>query len=313
MIFCEVFIGIVMNSIEISCPAKTFVLGEYGVLDGGPAILINSAPRFSCRISRNSGSSASFDFPEKSPVGQWFRKNQDIFRNISLNWFDPYKGKGGLGFSSAQFNILYAYSFLRKKGPLDQVKPLDLWKTYCSLEFEGQAPSGADILSQWIGGVCLFEQNPLTVQSITSSLPDLECVMIHTGVRIKTHEHLKQLKLPVLSELTGLARVGVEAMEQGREGDFIQIVNKYGEVLNQMGFALPEVQKTVQELKSLPETQAVKGCGALSAEVIILFYKKEDGESLKSKISHLDIVSDSLKLTYGIEAHEQSSSKVQSL
>lgn len=302
-----------MGCIEISCPAKTFVLGEYGVLDGGPAILINSAPRFVCRISKNSESPSPFDFPEKSPVGQWFKENQSIFQNISLEWFDPYKGKGGLGFSSAQFNILYAYGFLRKHGSLDQVKPLDLWKNYCALEFEGQSPSGADILAQWIGGVCLFEQNPLTVQSITSSLPDLDCVMIHTGVRIKTHEHLKELQLPKLSELIRLARVGIEAMEQGREEDFIQIVNEYGEALSRMGFALPVVQKTVQELKSLPEVKAVKGCGALSAEVIILFYKKEDEETLRSKISHLDIVSDSLQITYGIEAHEQPTPKVQSL
>ena len=302
-----------MGCIEISCPAKTFVLGEYGVLDGGPAILINSAPRFVCRISKDSKSPSSFDFPEKSPVGQWFKENQNIFRNVSLDWLDPYEGKGGLGFSSAQFNILYAYSFLRKHGSLDQVKPLALWKNYCALKFEGQPPSGADILSQWIGGVCLFEQNPLTVQSITSSLPDLDCVMIHTGVRIKTHEHLKQLQLPKLSELISLARVGIEAMEQGREEDFIQIVNEYGETLNRMGFVLPAVQKKVQELRSLPEVKAVKGCGALSAEVIILFYKKEDGEALRSKISHLDIVSDSLQITYGLEAHEQPTPKVQSL
>ena len=129
--------------------------------------------------------------------------------------------------------------------------------------------------------------------------------MIHTGVRIKTYEHLKQLQLPELSELISLSHVGVEAMEQGREEDFVQIVNEYGETLNRMKLTLPHVQKTVQELKTLPETQAVKGCGALSAEVIILFYKKGDEESLKSKISHLDVVSDSLQITYGVEAHEQ--------
>lgn len=302
-----------MSCIEISCPAKTFVLGEYGVLDGGPAILINSAPRFLCRISRNSKNPSPFHFPEKSPVGQWVKENQEIFQNVSLEWVDPYQGKGGLGFSSAQFNILYAYSFLHQNKSLDQVQPLALLKTYCELDFEGQPPSGADILSQWVGGVCLFEQNPLTVQSITSSLPDLDCVMIHTGVSIKTHEHLKELKLPELSELTSLARIGVEAMEQGREQDFVQIVNEYGEALNRMGFSIPSVQEKVKELRSLPEAKAVKGCGALSAEVIILFYKKGDGESLKSKISNLDVVSDSLKITYGIEAHDQPTSQVKPL
>ena len=292
-----------MNTVEISCPAKTFIIGEYGVLDGGPAILINSAPRFFCRISKVSQGTAPPNFPQKSPVGQWVQKNQETFRNISLEWRDPYGGKGGLGFSSAQFNILYAYSFLRKNQSLDQVKPLTLWKTYRSLQFEGQPPSGADILSQWIGGVCLFEQKPLTVQSITSSLPELDCVMIHTGVRVKTHEHLKKLKISKLSPLIDLARAGVEAMEKGLEKDFIKIVNDYGEALNLMGWTLPSVQKIVRELKSFPEIRAIKGCGALSAEVIILFYKKRDWRTLKDKISGLDIVSDSLKITYGTEAH----------
>ena len=41
-----------MNVIEISCPAKTFILGEYAVLDGGSAIVLNTAPRFVCRIQK---------------------------------------------------------------------------------------------------------------------------------------------------------------------------------------------------------------------------------------------------------------------
>ena len=41
-----------MNIIEISCPAKTFILGEYAVLDGGPALVLNTAPRFVCRIQK---------------------------------------------------------------------------------------------------------------------------------------------------------------------------------------------------------------------------------------------------------------------
>ena len=296
-----------MSVIEISCPAKTFVLGEYGVLDGGPAVLINTAPRFACRLQRSPNSHPP-SFPKKSPVNQWMERNEDVFKNVSMEWKDPYGGKGGLGFSSAQFNILYAYSSLQRKQSLDQVKPPVLWETYRNLMFEGQLPSGADILSQWVGGVCLFEQEPLTVQSITSSLPDLDCVMIHTGVRVKTHEHLKDLNLPDVSDLKNLARSGVESMERGQEEEFIRVVNEYGKALDRMGFSLPLVQETVKDLKSLPETQAVKGCGALSAEVIALFYKKDDGASLKSKLSGRDIVSNSFKITYGISAQTSGTS-----
>ena len=144
-----------MNVIEISCPAKTFILGEYAVLDDGPAVVLNTAPRFTCRIQKTS-KPTPLNLAENSPAGQWLRKNSHDFQNTLLEWFSSYKNKGGLGFSSAQFNILYAYSFILREGSIDQIKPQDIWKSYRSLKFEGFLPSGADVITQWIGGVSVF-------------------------------------------------------------------------------------------------------------------------------------------------------------
>ena len=293
---------------EISCPAKTFILGEYGALTGGSAILINTGPRFSCRILKTTKAS-SFLFPEKSSIHQWIQKHPDIFKNLSLEWSDPYGGVGGLGFSSAQFNILYAYTCLLKSQSLEKVKLETLWRDYRNTEFEGQKPSGTDILSQWAGGVCLIKQDPIMVQSITSPFEGFNCVMIHTGLRMKTHEHLKDLKFSDNSDLKVLADQGVSALENKKDEDFIRIVNEYGKALDSMGFVLPEVRKTVEELRQIPEVLAVKGCGAMSAEVIIVFFKTEDSESLKKKVAHMNVITEGLQVTYGIEAHKCNISK----
>lgn len=36
-------------TIALSAPSKTFLVGEYAVLRGGPALLLNTSPRFRLR------------------------------------------------------------------------------------------------------------------------------------------------------------------------------------------------------------------------------------------------------------------------
>ena len=292
-----------MNPVEISCPAKTFILGEYGVLDGGPAILINTAPRFQCAFSKNTQATALPSFPKKSPVSQWVLSHREDFKGLSLKWTDPFEGKGGMGFSSAQFNMLYTYSLMCQGLSLDQISPQKLWRVYREMEFEGWVPSGADVVSQWVGGVCLFQQNPLRVRTLTLSLPSIECLIARTGQRLNTHEHLKNLKLKDVSELKDLANEGVKAFEHHDEDTFLKIVNNYGLALGAQGFVTESTKRVLEDLKGVPEIKAVKGCGAMGAEVIIVFYKSEDEKNLKEKLSSLEILADSSQITYGAEAH----------
>lgn len=294
-----------MNSIEISCPAKTFILGEYGVLDGGSAVLINTAPRFRCIFSKNSKETELPFFPKKSPVSQWVLSHRKEFKGLSLKWKDPYKGRGGLGFSSAQFNMLYGYSLILQGVSLDRISPQKLWRVYREMEFEGWIPSGADVVSQWVGGVCLFQQNPLRVRSLILPLPSIECLIVRTGERLNTYEHLKDLKLKDVSNLKELAQEGVRALESGNEMNFLKIVNEYGLALSHQGLVTKKTKDILQELKNFKEIEALKGCGAMGAEIIILFYKKEHDENLRKKLSHLEIITDNSHITYGVEAHNQ--------
>lgn len=291
-----------MNPIEISCPAKTFILGEYSVLDGGPAVLINTAPRFRCVFSKDS-QAKPLSFPKKSPVSQWASGHQEEFKDLSLKWTDPFQGKGGLGFSSAQFNMLYGYSLMRQGVSLDQISPQKIWRVYREMEFEGWIPSGADVVSQWVGGVCLFQQNPLRVRSLMLPLPSIECLIVRTGERLNTYEYLKDLKLKDVSALKNLAQEGVIALESGDEKSFLKIVNEYGLALSDQGFVTEHTKNILQELQTFKEIKALKGCGAMGAEMIIIFYKKEQDENLRKKLSCMEIITDSSQITYGVEAH----------
>ena len=288
-----------MNVIEISCPAKTFILGEYAVLDGGPAIVLNTAPRFACRIQKTSKANL-LDLAENSPAGQWVRKNPHDFQNTLLEWSNPYKKKGGLGFSSAQFNILYAYSFILREGIINQIKPQDIWRSYRSLQFEGFLPSGADVITQWVGGVSVFEQDPLSVETLTSSFPDLHCLVLQTGDHFETYKYLKNFQLSDVSYLKKISQQGVQAIKKRDEIAFIEAINDYRKALQEKNYITTKSRETINKLLKIKAIQACKGCGAMGAETLIVLYKKEDEEEVKKEVSFLECVTDGNQLTYGV-------------
>ena len=292
-----------MNVIEISCPAKTFILGEYAALDGGSAIILNTAPRFSCRI-RKSTLDKPLNLPKNSPAGQWVKKNSSDFQSVQLSWFNSYSQKGGLGFSSAQFNILYAYSYILREGGIAQIKPQEIWRNYRSLEFEGFLPSGADVISQWVGGVGVFQQNPLSVETLTSPLPDLKCLVLSTGEHFETYKYLKNFKLGDVSSLKNIANLGVCAIKQRDEESFLASVNDYREALRANNYTVPKSLEILNRLKKSKGIKACKACGAMGAETLIVFYHKQDEEEVKKACSFLDCITDESQLTYGVAFHK---------
>ena len=292
-----------MNIIEISCPAKTFILGEYAVLDGGPAIVLNTAPRFICRIQKNKSHHQKINLPVNSPAGQWIRKNPNDFQTVKIQWCDSYKNKGGLGFSSAQFNILYAYSFILRDGSIDQIKPQDIWRSYRGLRFEGFLPSGADVITQWMGGVCVFEQNPLSIETLTASLPNLHCAVLRTGEYFETYKYLKDFRLGDVSDLKKISQQGVYAIKHREEEGFIEAINDYRKGLQAKKYVTQKSQEILDKFARIKAIKAYKGCGAMGAETLIVLYKKQDEEEVKKEISFLEYATDGNNLTYGVTFH----------
>ena len=288
-----------MNLIEISCPAKTFIIGEYAVLDGGPAIVLNTSPRFTCRIQKSSNGD-QIDLSENSPAGQWVKKQSQDFQSVEIDWLDDYKTKGGLGFSSAQFNILYAYSFILREGHIDQITPQEVWRSYRKLNFEGFIPSGADIITQWVGGVTIFEQSPLSIESLTSSLPELDCLVLRTGDYFETHKYLKNFKMGDMSELKKIAEIAVASMKDRDENAFTSAINDYRKILKRKNYITARSDEILNRLEKVKAIKALKACGAMGAETIIVFYNKQDQEEVKKETSFLELIATGDQITYGV-------------
>ena len=291
-----------MNPVEMSCPAKTFLIGEYGVLDGGPAILLNTKEAFRCRVYKSSHPN-SHEFSTKSPVGQWIDRHSREFEGIFFDWHDPYKGKGGLGFSSAQFNIVYFYHLICRKIPIDRVKPKDLFEDYLSLDFEGRKPSGADVVSQMVGGICIFTPSPFSVSSMTWPFADLDFMILRTGDRLETHKHLRTLDLPDTSDLRHVVDQAVAGLIDMNPLGFLEAIQRYGDILMEKNLVTDQTKSILNEVRTIPEIKAIKPCGAMGAETFLILFEKKDQESLKEKVKGFERIAQSSDLTYGIESH----------
>ena len=310
-----------MNIIEISCPSKTFLVGEYAVLDGGSAIILNTEPRFVCHLKKITKPQA-YNIPVESPAGQWIQKNPQDFHCVSMEWShearknhnkldssskqslshdsSAKKIQSGLGFSSAQFNILYAYSFILREGHIDHLKPQELWRNYRNLRFDGFQPSGADIITQWVGGLSVFEQDPLHVETLTSYFPDLECLILKAGEPLKTHEYLKNFKMSDMSQLKQIAKSAVTSMKQKNREEFVSNINEYRKALEEKGYITETSKNILKKIEKIKTIEAFKACGTMGAETILVFYNKKDDKEVRQALSFLEIIADSDDLTYGI-------------
>ena len=96
-----------MKKIELSVPSKTFLLGEYVVIHGGPALVLTTEPRFTLYALLQK-TQRQIDIHSKSPAGKWIEQHADFYQQYHLQFNDPHQSKGGFGASGAQFILLEA-------------------------------------------------------------------------------------------------------------------------------------------------------------------------------------------------------------
>ena len=135
-------------------------------------------------------------------------------------------------------------------------------------------PSGADLVSQWLGKVCIFSK-PSLAESIGWPFKNLSFALIQTGENLKTWKHLENLKQKNFSKLKEISLKALEAVRSSSEPLFLQSIQDYQKALEEQGLTHPSTKKILQQLDSHPEILAVKGCGAMGAEVIVVFFKKD--------------------------------------
>lgn len=282
------------NPQQLKIPGKTFLTGEYAVLAGGSCVSLATAPCFTVSYS-----SEGIFFHPNSPAGLYLKENK--LENFAHQFFNPY-GVGGFGASTAEFIFSYF------SNPLASPLVTDVFKTYLELftNIKDQKPSGADLITQLIGGLShinLANQCP-QVEKLNWNFKDLEFLVFSTGLKVNTHEHLAALDRRVCESLVLPSQDIVTAFKSQDTQVFRSSLSEWSNKLEQMGLTTKPVTQLKQYLEQQVFDILVKPCGALGADVIVILCSQSAKTHVLEQIKLLNITglkfqADSQQLTNG--------------
>ncbi|CAM2800157.1 mevalonate kinase [Legionella steigerwaltii] len=259
-------------------PAKTFLLGEYAALAEASALVVTTSPCF--ELTLTSQEKLSGIHPE-SPAGLWWLKQNS---RQGLLWSDPYAGQGGLGASSAQFLASYLASCFLNNSIADMNQMLSAYYE-SSWSGKGLKPSGYDVIAQSQQGCVYINKQQKIIKPYSWPFQDLSFFLIHTGVKLATHHHLQDTTLPTqIDYLSFLVDEAQQAFEQVDSLKLIKTINDYHQKLAELNLVAEHSLKLINEFKKYPEILAIKGCGALGADVLLLVTSVDKAKTLADQL-----------------------------
>ncbi len=288
-----------------TAPGKVFLLGEYAVLAGSPAVIAAVPPRFALQVARESKGAFTSAFHPQSPAGKlldWAERIGVDEAKVSAirdsgAFADSHGGRGGFGGSTAEFALVY--QALSESGASGWDRDWHrVWKLYRELTSprEGSAyaaPSGADLVAQWLGGVVLFEmgfeRGPICERlDSPRSRFDFRSVLVFSaagqqGRKVSTHDHLSaSAALRSAESVESLAMkldpaldAGISAIHAGDARAFGAALNAYGDALREAGLEIEATRRDREALSRMPGVVGVKGAGALQADAIVVALSPE--------------------------------------
>jgi mevalonate kinase len=262
----------------LKVPSKTFLLGEYAILETGCALLIGHNPYFEFHFSPGS----SHPFPSGSPAQVWLEKNP---AKLSITYSDPHRGKGGFGGSGAELLAAMEASGF-------QLSPFEIWNHTRDLP-----GSGADLLVQSYGQnkqKDFFLKLDLQKQTLEELIPNFQATLsiFHTGKKVHTHSHLSEKPKAPISQLDQELKNALMAWNSREAKSFGSSLNRTHDILRE---AKLQASHTCEILARLPRQSVLgaKGCGAMGSDVIVVFHQnasianwaKENSLALITEIS----------------------------
>lgn len=261
-------------------PAKTFLLGEYAALSGASALLITTKPYFELELNPHNKTLSSIH--PLSPAGLWWQSQNH--ETQGLEWYDPYQGRGGFGASSAQFITCYlATCHIQQKIPHWE----EMLQAYYKYSWTGVGlkPSAYDVIAQSHRGCVYINKLRNRIRTFSWPFENLSIMLLHTGNKIATHNHLQNAALPSNThQLSEIVDSAVCAFEKADAALFIKAINNYHQALNSHQLVIHESLQIINFLRAFPEVLAIKGCGALGADVILVLSTKENSLILRQKL-----------------------------
>lgn len=271
--------------LQVRCPGKVFILGEYSCLVGAPALIHTLEPKYLLDVQ--SAAAFKHNFIEGSPASKLLKKYGDVTAKYSWSFSFSEKTSLGTGSSTAEYLLTkLAISYLQPSEPEDVFQ---IRKEYVELltRAEGIPPSGVDLIAQYTGGLTVVAQNQVT-RAIGFSLNE-QFALFYTGSKMKTHEHLIELKkqgfphsqAQNLAKLAQITKRGLQAMEKEEALQFGECMNAYQATLSAFLQTSREYRSLIPELQALEGVLGCKGSGSQGGDCLIIFYKIEAVENLK--------------------------------
>ena len=271
------------SSYQFYSPYKTFLLGEYAVLENGQAIMLATRPGFSLSVQMNSRDMTwpmieeAFSLHPNCPVTPlWYQAFHDKPFSVS----NMCRAKKGFGASGAWMWLVWLIKYFHVHGHwpiLDHsfffegmTRYRDLYQDFPRLK----RPSGADMACQFYGGLSYVDVNIMSVEAVSWPFHNLGFVLIATGFTLLTHQHLASLR-EISSDFQVILLDALAACQNQDEDGFVRAFKYYQQALLSEGLQYTQTTECIEALSVCPGFVAAKGCGALGAEVICLLYKQE--------------------------------------
>ena len=230
---------------KISCPSKTFLCGEYTVLEGGPSILLATPP--------------------------YFKLENNIFD-------DPYNNMGGFGASGAKFIF---NTFQEKNNSI--INPWQLWNHYKKSSLLGSGADIMCQLTGGISFFYPQEkilealswpfENLIVILIHTGNK-----LLTHEHLNyIHTYYNTNQKKISDQFELLNNIVFNIYYAFKNNQPDiFVKNIQAYHTHLNNLQFVCESTQYLLSQICKQPQVLAAKGCGAMGSDVILTVIQRSD-------------------------------------
>lgn len=291
-----------------TAPSKTFLVGEYAVLHPkGGGLILNTPPYFKMLIetSEKPVTPILSNIHKESPCGI-FSTQKPLYLKPgsylkSIRFFDPHEGAGGFGASSAQFAILWYHLYGNNPSAYGALREAYL---ACHPKKGRYAPSGVDVLAQLVGQVACYQPD-VHSDSNEGAMPwhakhwpfsGMHYSLLKTRTKVNTHEHLADLLTLKTEALIRASNRAMDAFLTRNQADFIASIQAYQVALEKQKLVHPDTIHLLKDIQRYCPHLAVKGCGALGADVVLILYAPEQREDVQAYIKESDAV---YEIVYG--------------
>ncbi len=282
---------------------------------GGHAGVLTHDPYFEANFKKATEfcSDTNPIFHPKSPAGQILEKcGRNINSKAYIEFNDPHDLAGGFGRSTAEF-ITAKYALDLKKNQHNSIDFFHTWNEYRNIFKEHQnIPSGYDLLAQCqntlFENLSLYEQyrtkkypmsgqlsvisteeNEVKILKSDKLFSGLNILVFKTKKKIKTHEHLEGLKKEKFEHLKASSLIVTNAYDTKNQQTFLNALQAFDLQLLKLNLKCVATLKVIDRIQKIKGVSYARGCGALGADVLAVFYH---GTGFKELVKNVQKIED---------------------